>query len=148
MSDESRKMDYGAAIRGEFENINRELKLVELLRNKSEHNPLDDIEIRAAALSLSTIYNGIEKVIEFALKDRAISTPTGSNWHTALLERAESHSLFDNAIRSELLGFMAFRHFIRHAYSFEIDADAIMEILETCPELVKSFRLQIESNYD
>lgn len=62
-------MDYGAAIRGEFENIDRELDLIELLLRKSNQNPLDDIEIRAAALSLSTIYNGIEKVITYAVKD-------------------------------------------------------------------------------
>ena len=84
-------MEYDAAIRGEFENIHRELRLVELLLYKSEQNPLDDIEIR-----------------------------------------------------SELLGFLAFRHFVRHAYSFEIDPVAIVEILRKCPELVRSFRRKIE----
>ena len=140
-------MDYGAAIRGEIENINRELDLIELLLRKSNQNPLDDIEIRAAALSLSTIYNGIEKVIEFAVKDQTIPIPSGSNWHTALLELAEKQSLIDNTTRSNLLGFLAFRHFVRHAYSFEIDPEAIMEILEKSPELVRSFRSQIEEKY-
>jgi hypothetical protein len=140
-------MDYGAAIRSEFENIDRELDLIELLLRKSNQNPLDDIEIRAAALSLSTIYNGIEKVITYAVKDQAIPLPSASNWHTALLELAEKRSLIDNTTRSNLLGFLAFRHFVRHAYSFEIDPEAIMEILEKSPELVRSFRSQIEEKY-
>lgn len=66
-------MDYNEAISGEFQSIFREIGLVELLLSKSENNPLDDIEIRAAALSLSTIYNGVEKVIVFALKDQDVS---------------------------------------------------------------------------
>ena len=139
-------MDFAHAIGVEFENIDRELRLVHLLIRKSEDNPLDEIEIRAGALSLSTIYNGIEKVIQFALKDKNVAIPSGGNWHTALLELAESHSLFNNQTRTDLLGFMAFRHFIRHAYSFEIDPDAIMEMLRSCPETIGSFRNQIRSS--
>ena len=45
MSDGSREMDYGAAMRSEFENIDRELDLIESLLAKSNQNPLDDIEI-------------------------------------------------------------------------------------------------------
>lgn len=52
-------MEYAVAIRGEFENIEREMKLIEKLIKKEGKDHLDDIEIRAAALSLSTIYNGI-----------------------------------------------------------------------------------------
>lgn len=138
-------MDYGAAIRGEFANIEREAGLAQILLTKSDEHSLDEIEIRAAALSLSTIYNGIEKIIEFALKDRGAPIPSGANWHSALLEHAENGSIIDSVTRSELLGFMAFRHFIRHAYSFEIDSDAIMQILKKSPELVRSFRRQIEA---
>ncbi len=138
-------MKYGNAVSSEFENIDREIALIESLLTKSRNTALDDIEIRAAALSLSTVYNGIEKVLEFAMKDQHVNLPTGSNWHAELLEIAERHLLIDQTTRAELLGFMAFRHFIRHAYSFEIEPDAIVEILSTCPHLVKSFRRQIEA---
>ena len=131
-------MDYNEAISGEFQSFFREIGLVELLLSKSDNNPLDDIEIRAAALSLSTIYNGVEKVIEFALKDQNVNLPTGGNWHALLLETAEQQSLIHHGTRTELLEFMAFRHCVRHAYSFEIDHDAITEILRACPELFDS----------
>lgn len=140
-------MDYETAIRGEIENIKRERELVELLLTKSKDHPLDDIEIRAAALSLSTIYNGIEKTLEFVLKDSDAQLPSGRNWHTSLLELAKNRSVIDKTTQTDLLGFLAFRHFVRHAYSFEIDPDAIMEILGLCPAIVESFRNQVESIY-
>jgi len=138
-------MEYAVAIRGELENIEREMKLIERLIKKEGKDHLDDIEIRAAALSLSTIYNGMEKVIEFGLKKRETAIPASGNWHASLLKLAEKNGLIDKETHSELLGFMGFRHFIRHAYSFQIDPAAITEILKKCPKLVASFCRQIES---
>lgn len=38
---------------------------------------------------------------------------------------------------------MAFRHFVRHAYRFEIEATAIHKIIEQCPALVMCLKREI-----
>ena len=45
--------------------------------------------------------------------------------------------------RPDFERFMAFRHFIRHAYSYEINPAMIKKILNTCPTLVESFNRHI-----
>ena len=142
-----REFDFFKAVNDELEDINRELELIKILLKKHRRKPLDDIEIRAAALSLSTIYNGIETVMTFALKDRGKILPAGGRYHSQILELAERQGIIDKEIRAVLKNFMGFRHFIRHAYSFEIDASEILEILESCPGLVRSFECQIRKIY-
>lgn len=44
----------------------------------------------------------------------------------------------------EMKGFLGFRHFVRHAYSFEIDRKAIDAILDTAPALIDRFIGEIE----
>lgn len=143
MSNESLKPFPTPAVLGELEHVNRELDFVKMLRVKQENQPLDDIEIRAAALSLSTIYNGIEKVIIFVLKSLGSEIPSGRNWHSVLLKEAENRMIISKETRPDFERFMAFRHFIRHAYSYEINPAMIKKILNTCPALVESFNRHI-----
>jgi uncharacterized protein YutE (UPF0331/DUF86 family) len=56
--------------------------------------------------------------------------------------------LISEKTRDELKGFMAFRHFVRHAYSFEIDATAIHSIIEQCPALVMRLKREIVAAID
>lgn len=141
-------MDYRTSVLHEIENIETELDFINTLLKKRRAIELDDIEIRAAALSLSTIYNGIEKVLLHILRKRDNERIEGSNWHAALLERSSRVRLISEGTRDELKGFMAFRHFVRHAYSFEIDATAIHNIIEQCPALVMRLKRQIVAAID
>jgi hypothetical protein len=72
-------MDYRTSVLHEIENIETELDFINTLLKKRRAIELDDIEIRAAALSLSTIYNGIEKVLLHILRKRDNETIEGSN---------------------------------------------------------------------
>ena len=56
-------------------------------------------------------------------------SPDGPNWHTKLLDLAVQKFLLSTALRQDLKGFLAFRHFVRHAYSFELDPVMIDQIL-------------------
>ena len=136
-------MDYRTSVLHEIENIETELDFINTLLKKRQAIELDDIEIRAAALSLSTIYNGIEKVLLHILRKRDNEKIEGSNWHAVLLERSNRAQLISEETRNELKGFMAFRHFVRHAYSFEIDATAIHKVIEQCPALVMRLKREI-----
>jgi hypothetical protein len=56
-------MDYRAAVRNEIANVFHELGFLRALIARHVDHELDGVELRAAALSLSTIYSGIEKVL-------------------------------------------------------------------------------------
>ena len=132
-------MDYSTAVRNEIQNVRHELRFLETLIAKQTSQHLDEIEIRAAALSLSTIYNGIEKTLLYVLRDRAQKLPQGKNWHAELLDLAAEKSVVSADLREELKSFLAFRHFIRHAYSFEINPAMIASILDRAPDVAERF---------
>lgn len=136
-------MDYRTSVLHEIGNVETELSFINTLVKKRQAIELDDIEIRAAVLSLSTIYNGIEKVFIHILRERDHERIEGSNWHAVLIERSIRAHLISEETRNELKGFMAFRHFVRHAYSFEIDAIAIHKIIEQCPALVMRIKQEM-----
>ncbi len=126
-------------VEAEIKNINRELEIVILLNKKLNTNlSLDDIEVRAAALSLVSIYNGIENILERIIKNK-YSLEGSSNWHTKLLNISLEMDLIKKDTHNSLKGYLAFRHFVRHAYSFEINKDAITSILKMVPGLTKKF---------
>ncbi len=140
------EMDSRAVVRSEIENVRRELGfLTTLIAQRTDE--LDGTEIRASPLSLSTLYGGIERIMLEALRDHSGVRPHGLNWHARLLEHARSAALVSEATLDELKSFLAFRHFIRHAYSFEIDSKMIEQILDRAPALVHEFIRQIEVGY-
>lgn len=105
------------------------------------------MEIRAAALSLSTIYSGIEKTLLHVLRDQYGVGPEGPNWHAQLLELARQKSLLSDDVQTELKSFLAFRHFIRHAYSFELNPEMIARILHRAPNVIQRFAQEIRNTY-
>ncbi len=139
-------MDYRTSVVQEFENFETELDFITTLQKKQRTIELDDVEIRAAAFSLSAIYNGIEKVLVYILRNRDNEKSDGPNWHAALLKRSSEANLISEETENELKGFMAFRHFVRHAYSFEIDANAIQSIIERCSTLVMRLKQEVLAN--
>lgn len=130
-------------IEHEIENIESELQLVETLLRTHRNRELDEIETRAAALSLSTTYTGMEKALQHVLRWKHRVEVRGANWHSALLDEATEHQVISPATGATMRRFLAFRHFVRHAYTFEIDSEMIGAILEKCPELVHRFADEI-----
>jgi hypothetical protein len=59
-----------------------------------------------------------------------------NNWHKDLLNLSVQQKLISPDIYQDLKGFLAFRHFVRHAYSFEIYKNAIINIIQKIPSLV------------
>lgn len=126
-------------IDGEIVKIRKELEVLILINKKlSVTGTLDDIETRASALSLMSIYSGIEKILQIRLK--AIGVEIDSvKWHRDLLNKSLDIKLISEDFYRELKGFLAFRHFVRHAYSFEINQDVIISILKKIPRIIKEF---------
>lgn len=132
-------------IEQEIKNIQTELEVISQILQKKKQRPLDAIEVRGAALSLSALYNGMEKILLHILTNKGESIRESGAWHTTLLQKTQSHEIISEITVKKLKGFLSFRHFIRHAYSFEINPKTIEAVLESAPGLVKQFIKEVRS---
>jgi len=53
--------------------------------------------------------------------------------------------IITEATQKELVGFLSFRHFIRHAYSFEINPSTVEPILNKVQAIIEIIQKEIES---
>ena len=84
------------------------------------------IEITAAAQVLHSFYNGVESIIVLLLKYKNEKLPNDIRWHRTLFEMAfgvnsNNIKIINDDIKKKLEKYLLFRHFIRHAYSSELD---------------------------
>jgi len=140
-------MDISPIIQSEIDGLYKELKILSVIILKKEQSDLDNIEIRGAALSLSALYNGIEKVLLDVLKEDDYFIKNEKSWHTLLLKKSVHHNIISEKTFNELKGFLGFRHFIRHAYSFEINPLTINSILDRAENLLETFIREIKNYY-
>jgi len=109
----------------------------------SDGNPLlklcekkipDYIELSAAALLLHSFYNGIENILILILKNYKEEV-IGEKWHSELLNKAfvsntNRKQIFRNELREKLEEYLKFRHFIRHAYGFQLEWLAMEDLVK------------------
>jgi hypothetical protein len=117
----------------EIENIDRLFADSKPLFDLCKLQQPDFVESSAAALILHSFYNGIENILLLIAKSER-SIPSGINWHTQLFERAflstETRSpLFAEDVKAPLKEYLTFRHFIRHAYAYSIDATRLLPLV-------------------
>jgi hypothetical protein len=84
------------------------------------------IELDSAALLLHSFYIGIEKILEFILKDSKERVAESAGSHMELLDKAfvsnaNRNQIFKDELREPLDKYLKFRHFIRHSYGFQIE---------------------------
>jgi hypothetical protein len=127
----------------EISQISRELKIIDRLNAIRKNDNLDEIQARAAASSLHSVYNGIEKVVLLVLKDRGKSIPKGEAWHSEALDAARENGIISDALEADLRNFMGFRHFYRHAYGFMIDTELLSPLLEGARAAVDRLREEL-----
>lgn len=132
-------MDRPERLRSEYRSIEKELEVIAIINTKKIQTPLDEIEIRGAALSLASLYNGMERILVTILTDRNETIPKDEIWHIKLLQKASNLGIISEETETEMKGFLSFRHFVRHAYSFEIDTKTIEAVLDKASDLAKVF---------
>ena len=65
------------------------------------------------------------------------------SWHKDVLQRSLADKVISENTMNELKMYLGFRHFIRHAYSFEINPKTIEAILDKVSELVEIFLKEV-----
>jgi len=122
------KLDKTVKIKIEHEisRIDKSIASVKSLLDLCKIKEPDIIEITAAAQVLHSFYNGVESVIILFFKYANEKLPNDFKWHKTLLEmsfgnNSKNIKIISDDIKDELEKYLLFRHFIRHAYSSELD---------------------------
>ena len=128
----------------EINQIEKELEIISILKSIMNNSELDEIQIRAAASSLHSIYNGIEKILLLKFKDLNIPFKADSSkWHAELLSKSYEHSLVSKELEESLREIMGFRHFYRHAYGFMLDKELLEPLILNIRNVVSKFKEEI-----
>jgi uncharacterized protein YutE (UPF0331/DUF86 family) len=120
----------------ELSQIRKELDVLLRMIGGRKRLGNDEIKIRAAASSLQSIYNGIERMLQMSLKQKDLLVPQGNASHAELLTSAVDNGIISETVGSDLRELMAFRHFYRHSYGFLIDNELLNPLLGRIETLV------------
>lgn len=130
-------------IRFEFSQVMREAELTRLLIPLFRENRVDELQIRAAASTVHSIYNGIERVFILILKDLKIRIPDGSKWHSELLVQMNQRGFISEELHRKLRDYQSFRHFFRHSYGFMLDHELLSPLVEDAISTVERLMSEI-----
>ena len=100
---------------------------------KIEKPDLFDMTILGSVLH--SFYNGLENIFEIIAKNIDKNIPTGNKSNKELLHQMASENNFRNEIINENLYFKlreyaTFRHFYRHAYSFQLNWEKMKPLVK------------------
>lgn len=120
----------------ELSQIRKELPVLLRMIGKAKRLGNDEIQVRAAASSLQSIYNGIERMLQSVLKHRGLVLPQGQSSHSDLLTVASANGIISSSLEDSLRDLMGFRHFYRHSYGFMIDNELLNPLLSNVEKTI------------
>ena len=128
----------------ELSQIHKELAVVRRLVGAGGRLGRDEIQIRAAAVSLHSIYNGVERILELAAAARNVVPPKGAQSHSELLTVARVNGVISESLEQELRPYLAFRHFFRHSYGFLIDDEQLNPLLGRIRPIITKLAVELQ----
>ena len=132
-------------VEAEFENIER---VVAELPVSSLMPSLSSLELAGVATHIHNFYNGIENILKQTVIASGEKLPEGPSWHLDLLAKAVSNNIITDSTAKELKRYLAFRHFFSHAYSFDLDKERMIPLVEGIQTTLSSFRCDINKAID
>lgn len=132
----------------ELESLEREMHATEALFTKLLNNEPDQVEIRAAASTLHSFYNGVENTFSAVSRYVDGSFPEDERWHLSLLRLMTVPSerrapVISETLRKSLEKYLAFRHFYRHSYGFALDWEQIKPLCHSLKTTYNLFKKEI-----
>jgi len=136
-------------IEHEISRIDKAIASVKPLLDLCKIKEPDIIEITAAAQVLHSFYNGVESVIILFFKYINEKLPNDLKWHKTLFEmsfgsNSKNIRIINNDIKNELEKYLLFRHFIRHAYSSELDWNEMGPLIKEIEKIWKIIKSDFE----
>lgn len=107
----------------------------DLIFKKTESETPDLFDMTILGSVLHSFYNGLENIFDIIAKNIDESVPTGNKSHQELLHQmASANSMRDEIIDEHLYlklrEYATFRHFYRHAYSFQLNWEKMKPLVE------------------
>lgn len=114
----------------------------------------DDRYIDAVALNLHAYYSGIERLFERIARDVDEAMPEGPNWHVDLLGQVASSitavrpAVITSDLHARLDRLRGFRHVVRNAYSYNLDAQQIAVLIDELRSTAPDAAMQLSAFAD
>ncbi len=141
-------------IQFEIGQIERLIEEYHVLLTKCKDQDPNFVELNALAMLLHSFYNGFENIFKQIARKLYKNIPRGERWHKNLLEQMtkkvenRNYQVITDDLYLALRKYLGFRHFTRHAYSFELDwemmKDLVLPIESIKTKAIKQNRLFIE----
>ena len=114
---------------------------------KSETPDLFDMTILGSVLH--SFYNGLENIFNIIANNIDGSVPTGNKFHQELLHQMASKNsmrdeIIDEQMYLKLREYATFRHFYRHAYSFQLNWEKMKSLVENIHVVWKETKQSLE----
>jgi hypothetical protein len=117
----------------------------------AEKDPeIKDSHMSAIAVSIHSIYTGIEKVLKQLIEYFDGELPSGSEWHTLMISRARREvenvrpPIISPAVFELLSELRKFRHLFRGAYHTSLIPQRVIARAEDAVKLVPAFMMDLE----
>ncbi|MGH9470949.1 MAG: hypothetical protein ACRD1N_11490 [Terriglobia bacterium] len=104
----------------------------------------------ALAALLHSFYNGIENILKRIAIEVDGAVPSGEFWHRDLLDAMMRPGVSRPAAISEEVGgrlseYLNFRHFFRHAYTFDVRWDRMRVLVSDCKPTFHRFESELQN---
>lgn len=121
----------------------------ELVFEKVKCNIPDLFDMTILGSVLHSFYNGLENIFDIIAKNIDESVPTGNKSHQELLHQMASENDKRDVVISEelylkLREYATFRHFYRHAYSFQLKWQKLQPLVENIKEIWKVTKKELQ----
>lgn len=131
----------------EFENIDRVVsELFSVVNAKEEEFTI--VELAAIATFLHNFYNGIGNILKRVLFFKQIDVQDTPTWHKDLLKTSSDIGIITTDLYNTLSGYLSFRHFFVHAYTFTLKWVDMKPLVRGVEETLKQFKYEIYGYVD
>lgn len=98
---------------------------------------------------LHSFYNGLENIFEIIAKNIDGVVPTGNKSHQELLhqmasENSKRDEVIDEKLYIKLREYATFRHFYRHAYSFQLNWEKMKPLIDNIFKVWNEVKISLE----
>lgn len=127
-------------IQVELDNIIKVLDEISKISNKKKKSTA---ELAGLATFIHNFYNGIENILNQILKEQKIKVIRSETWHKDLLKISAENNVITDNLKTELSGYLAFRHFFVHAYGFMLREDDLKILIVKANQTFFLFKEEI-----
>lgn len=136
-------------IKFKIDEIDRLFFEYNLIFKKIEIEKPELFDITILGSVLHSFYNGLENIFEIIAKNVDNKVPTGNRSHQELLYQMANKNDFrleviNKELYLKLREYATFRHFYRHAYSFQLNWDKMEPLVSNLHNIWKEVKFNLE----